>query len=348
MLYAQWGYARYTIQYNKNDTNATGTMSSNVGYWGTNPTIKQCTFSAPTGKRFTGWNTMANGTGTKVDGSTTGTTTYDGDLSTTNGAIVTLFAQWENNTYTIKYNANGGTGTMEDSLATCNTTNTISKCTFTAPTGYSFNGWNTKEDGSGDPVSGSTTSTTTHTGNLTTTHNGSVTLYAQWKANVYTISLSNKDASESGTSVVYLKYNDGYYSNSTCTDSAKITKIVAPKRLGYDFKGYAGLTNSDGDITGTATAFSANKTLNPTWDAYTCTIVFDANYTGSTYATTSWTFTFDDLKNNPRLPANPSSARTMSSRNGTRRPTVQVRSTPISSRSTTRWQRRSPRAMATP
>ena len=47
-------------------------------------------------------------------------------------------------TYTITYNANGGTGTMEQ--ATASTTSTSA---FTPPTGESFIEWNTEADGSG-------------------------------------------------------------------------------------------------------------------------------------------------------------------------------------------------------
>ena len=46
--------------------------------------------------------------------------------------------------YTITYDANGGDGTME------NSTNTVSACTFTAPTGKEFKEWNTLATGLGD------------------------------------------------------------------------------------------------------------------------------------------------------------------------------------------------------
>lgn len=46
--------------------------------------------------------------------------------------------------YTITYDKNGGDGTMD------NSTNTVSACTFTAPTGKEFKEWNTQADGLGD------------------------------------------------------------------------------------------------------------------------------------------------------------------------------------------------------
>ena len=49
--------------------------------------------------------------------------------------------------YTVTYNNNGGSGTIENSTGT---SITLSNGTgFTAPTGYSFAGWNTENDGSG-------------------------------------------------------------------------------------------------------------------------------------------------------------------------------------------------------
>ncbi len=55
--------------------------------------------------------------------------------------------------YTITYDANGGTGTMED------TTNTVADCTFTAPSGKEFSSWNTVADGSGTPFAAGATVT---------------------------------------------------------------------------------------------------------------------------------------------------------------------------------------------
>ncbi len=73
----------------------------------------------------------------------------------------------------ISFNANGGEGTMAglDNID-LNTNVTLTSNTFTYA-GYSFNGWNTKADGTGTSYTdGETTSFTT---------GGEVTLFAQWK-----------------------------------------------------------------------------------------------------------------------------------------------------------------------
>ena len=61
------------------------------------------------------------------------TTSIDGD-------VVILYAQWEPSTYTARYDANGGTGTMEDTLVTYGVGIPLRTNTFTR-TGYSFGGW---------------------------------------------------------------------------------------------------------------------------------------------------------------------------------------------------------------
>ncbi|MBQ3215540.1 MAG: InlB B-repeat-containing protein, partial [Oscillospiraceae bacterium] len=62
--------------------------------------------------------------------------------SSTDGDIVHFYAQWTpgGQTYTIQYNANGGTGTMEDTLVAYGYTTNLRKNTFTRP-GYTFAGW---------------------------------------------------------------------------------------------------------------------------------------------------------------------------------------------------------------
>lgn len=79
--------------------------------------------------------------------------------------------------YTVKFNANGGTGTMSDQTMISNTSSTtisipINANSFTYE-GLSFASWNTQADGSGTSYSDQES-----VSNLST--NGTVTLYAQW------------------------------------------------------------------------------------------------------------------------------------------------------------------------
>lgn len=78
--------------------------------------------------------------------------------------------------FAVKFNANGGTGTMADQSFVYGVEQNLTRNAFTAPSLYAFDGWNTAADGSGtdyeDGADGS---------EITNTPGGSVTLYAQWR-----------------------------------------------------------------------------------------------------------------------------------------------------------------------
>ena len=90
----------------------------------------------------------------------------------------TFSAGFAPNTYTLKFNANGGTGTMADIPMTYDVPVTLPESVFERE-GYEFIGWNTKANGSGDSYADEA-----EVINLTATHKGSVTLYAQWRTNL--------------------------------------------------------------------------------------------------------------------------------------------------------------------
>ena len=102
---------------------------------------------------------------------------YAGDFCNAllSDCTVDLYLNWVANTYTIKFNSNGGAGTMSNISATYDVNKNLSANTYTK-SGYNFNGWNTKADGSG-----TTYQNKSSVKNLTTTNGGTVTLYAQWK-----------------------------------------------------------------------------------------------------------------------------------------------------------------------
>lgn len=129
------------------------------------------TYTLPTATRaghtFKGWYTAASG-GTQITASTKHTTAGD----------VTYYAQWAPWTFTVKYEKNTGEGSMSDSSHTHATASTLTVCTFEKP-GYSFLGWNTAADGSGnqyadndDALAMAITEAIADKGNIT--------LYAQW------------------------------------------------------------------------------------------------------------------------------------------------------------------------
>ena len=82
--------------------------------------------------------------------------------------------------YTVKYDSNGGVGTMDNQSRAYDDKKPLTTNAFTLE-GYTFNGWNTAADGSGTSYADENVS------NLSNTDGDTVTLFAQWQANNYTV-----------------------------------------------------------------------------------------------------------------------------------------------------------------
>lgn len=88
---------------------------------------------------------------------------------------ITVTAQYDPNTYSVKYNGNGSTsGSVSNSSHTYDVAKKLNDNKYTK-TGYQYTGWNTKADGSGTSYSDEQS-----VKNLTTKNGGTVTLYAKW------------------------------------------------------------------------------------------------------------------------------------------------------------------------
>ncbi len=155
----------------------TDTPSFNINYelnGGTNAASNPSTYTSGTGVA-----SFANPTRT---GYTFGGWYEDSSFSTPVTYIpayfnidITLYAKWTANTYTVVYNANGGSGSMSDQSFTYDGQQNLSANTFTYP-GKLFDGWNTAANGSGTSYSDGQS-----VPNVTATNGARVTLYAQWK-----------------------------------------------------------------------------------------------------------------------------------------------------------------------
>ena len=148
-LYAVWAPDVYTgtdgkggLSFNANapaGATISGSMSSQTVTYDANVTLAKNAFSA-TGYTFTGWNSAADGSGTKYADAASFQYQIAGDLE--------LFAQWTANKYTVHYDANGGAGSMSDDSATFGQPYTFRENSFTRD-GYEFVGWNTASDQNG-------------------------------------------------------------------------------------------------------------------------------------------------------------------------------------------------------
>lgn len=62
------------------------------------------------------------------------------------------------------------------------------------------------------------------------------TLYSRFSPTSYTVNLDNQQAATAGTTVLYSKYDHGWYRNAACTTAT--STITIPKKTGYNFVGY--------------------------------------------------------------------------------------------------------------
>lgn len=196
----------YTISYNANG--GSGAPSSQTKNYGTDITI---TTSKPTrtGYNFEGWGLRS----TSLSPAYSPGDTYSANMSTT------LYAIWSAKTYTISYDANGGSGAPSSQIKTYGVDLTLSS---TKPTrsGYTFKGWG---------VSSSTTYVSYQPGG-TYSQNMNRTLYAIWEENAPT------------TYTVSYNANGGSGAPSAQTKTHGVTLTLSstrPTRSGYTFKGWS-------------------------------------------------------------------------------------------------------------
>lgn len=137
-------------------------------------------------------------------------------FDTTITSDITLKAKWTQNTYTVTFDANGGEGTMDDQTFTYDEEKALTTNAFTR-TGYTFTGWNTAADGTGEAFADKAT-----VKNLTAEPNGAVTLYAQWEAkNDTPYKVKYYIEKLDGT----YDYNDSYEGRGTTDTRIDATKV---------------------------------------------------------------------------------------------------------------------------
>lgn len=137
-------------------------------------------------------------------------------FDTTITSDITLTAKWTQNTYTVTFDANGGEGTMDDQTFTYDEEKALTTNAFTR-TGYTFTGWNTAADGTGEAFADKAT-----VKNLTAEPNGAVTLYAQWEAkNDTPYKVKYYIEKLDGT----YDYNDSYEGRGTTDTRIDATKV---------------------------------------------------------------------------------------------------------------------------
>ena len=181
-LYAKWTANTYTVKYNSNkpstaSASVTGSMADTSYTYDVAQNLRANAYSL-IGWRFTGWATSSSGAIVYTDKQSVK------NLTATNEGIVTLYAKWSPNTYTVAFNNNGGSGSMSSMTFTYDVPQNLRANTFTAPSGKHYLGWSTS--------SGATSKTYSNeqsVKNLTSINGKTVTLYAVWKSHSYTSSV---------------------------------------------------------------------------------------------------------------------------------------------------------------
>lgn len=168
---AHYNPISYQIKFEKNSNNVTGEMANQVFEYDEENNLNDVLYKKE-GYTFEGWNTEADKTGTHYNNQA-----LIKNLTSTKDTIISLYAEWKANTYIIRLNSNAPTdstsqGSMEDILMTYDIPKDLTENKFSVA-GYTFDGWNTKADGSGTKINDKAI-----VNNLGTT--GIVELYAQW------------------------------------------------------------------------------------------------------------------------------------------------------------------------
>ena len=196
----------YTVVYDGNGATG-GSMPPSSFLYGTPQQLRANSFERPT-YEFKGWATSASGAVVYEDGALVS------NLTSTKNGTVTLYACWELETYSVTYNANGGTGVPTSQTKQYGVDITLSSIVPTK-TGYTFNGWATEQNGNVVYQPGGTY-----------TENKNIVLYAVWEVNTY--------------SVVYLA-NGGAGSPASQTKVWGVDLVITsvrPTRMNYNFLGW--------------------------------------------------------------------------------------------------------------
>lgn len=149
------------------------------------------------------------------------------NLTDEENAVVALKAVWQLGQYKVHFDANGGSGQMEDEAFLCGVGKKLKKNRYTRA-GYAFDGWNTRKDGKGKSYKQKEKVLFENQQEGST-----VVLYAMWKGNSYNVQY-NGNGAKSGN-VVFTSHVYG---------TASKLAVNRFKRTGYEFAGWN--TKKDG------------------------------------------------------------------------------------------------------
>ncbi len=254
ILYAQWNeIPTYTVTYDPNGAEK-GDVPIDENEYYTNDEVAVLGNVGRLEKPdyvFSGWNSEQDGSGDSYT---------EGSILIIEDSDVVLYAQWEYiPTYTVTYDSNeADSGNVpideneyyeEDNVIVLGNTGNLQK------SGFSFMGWNTSQDGSGDGYT---------EGNTFQMGSSDVVLYAQWSAlPVYIVTFDSQGGSD--------------VNSQSVMQGQLVSEPDDPTKVGHTFSGwytdlgYTTLWDFDTDTV------SEDTTLYANWTVISYTVTFELN-----------------------------------------------------------------------
>lgn len=264
-------WTSYTIKYNANGGSG---VPGNQTKWKGQTLKLSTTKPTRTGYTFLGWSTSSTAT----------SATYTAGANYTADSAATLYAVWKAITYTVSYNANGGSGAPGNQTKTYGVNLTLSS-TKPTRTNYNFKGWGTS----------ASATTVSYAAGSTYTNNAAITLYAIWELAYIKPRISNVSVvrcNSSGTAT-----DDG--TNGLVTFDWECDKTVSSIVVKWKLPSASTWTSST--VTATGTSGTVSHVIGS--NLLSIDLTYDVHITvtdsgGSSYATSSLTsmaFTIDFL-----------------------------------------------------
>ena len=213
--WAKWTAITYSVRFNKNDGSATGTMDNESFTYDVAKSLTTNAFSK-TGYNFSGWATSAGGDVAYTDGQSVS------NLSSTQDAVVDLYAKWTAKTITITWDPNGAGATVSPTSSSYTYDGDAVEVPTPTRSLHAFDGWYTDASG-GTQI--------TEVG-ITNKPTADVTYYAHWRALTFEV----KDQAGTSTADIHLTSTSGVtvYATSACGNliTIKATNLDAISNLG--------------------------------------------------------------------------------------------------------------------
>lgn len=167
--YAQWDVDVQSVKFDGNGANVTGVPNAIPAETDAFVDLSGVASPSRVGYQFVEWQ---DENGLQMPGS----------IAKMPSHSVTYYAHWSANNYKVIFDGNGATsGSMSDQNFAYDTAQNLTAQNYDR-TGYSFVGWNTELNGSGQAFNDGA-----NVVNLTAVNNAGVRLYAQWATNDYTV-----------------------------------------------------------------------------------------------------------------------------------------------------------------